>query len=84
MHLYLATDLVAIDGYAGPDVDERLEVQRLPWREAVAMAEAGASRTPSRSSACCTSAAWPRPASSAEPERPTEHRPSRPRSRRRR
>lgn len=40
MHLYLATDLVAIDGYRGPDEDEHLEVQRLPWRDAVAMAGA--------------------------------------------
>ncbi len=41
MHLFLATDLVAIDGYSGPDVDERLTVERLPWREAVAMAGDG-------------------------------------------
>jgi ADP-ribose pyrophosphatase len=41
MHLYLATDLVPLEGYTGPDVDERLEVQAVAWREAVAMAEDG-------------------------------------------
>jgi 8-oxo-dGTP pyrophosphatase MutT (NUDIX family) len=41
MHLYLATDLTPIDGYAGPDVDERLDLVRLPWREAVAQALRG-------------------------------------------
>ena len=41
MHLYLARELSAIEGYAGPEVDEHLEVRRLPWREAVAMAAAG-------------------------------------------
>jgi len=41
MHLYLATGLEPVDGYAGPDADERLDVERLPWREAVAMAERG-------------------------------------------
>jgi ADP-ribose pyrophosphatase len=41
MHLFLATDLVAIEGYAGPEVDERLTVERLPWRDAVAMAGDG-------------------------------------------
>ena len=41
MHLYLATDLTPVEGYQGPDEDEHLEVQRLPWREAVAMAGAG-------------------------------------------
>ena len=41
MHLYLATELVPLEGYRGPEADERLEVQRLPWREAVAMAETG-------------------------------------------
>ena len=35
MHLYLATNLTAIEGYAGPDVDERLALVRLPWRDAV-------------------------------------------------
>ena len=41
MHLYLATDLRPIEDYSGPDVDERLEVERIPWRDAVAMAESG-------------------------------------------
>jgi ADP-ribose pyrophosphatase len=41
MHLYLADDLSPIDGYSGPDVDERLELVHLGWREAVAMAEDG-------------------------------------------
>jgi ADP-ribose pyrophosphatase len=41
MHLYLATDLVPLAEYNGPDADERLEVRRVPWREAVAWAEAG-------------------------------------------
>ena len=41
MHLYLATDLAPLDDYRGPDVDEYLDLVRMPWREAVAMAEAG-------------------------------------------
>jgi ADP-ribose pyrophosphatase len=41
MHLYLATELLPIEGYQGPDVDEHLELQRLPWRHAVEMAGAG-------------------------------------------
>jgi ADP-ribose pyrophosphatase len=41
MHLYLATGLTALEGYTGPDVDERLEVERLDWRDAVAMATDG-------------------------------------------
>lgn len=42
MSLYLATDLHAAHGERlGPDEDERLLVQRMPWREAVAMAERG-------------------------------------------
>jgi ADP-ribose pyrophosphatase len=41
MHLYLATDLEALEGYDGPDEDEYLDVARMPWREALAMAEAG-------------------------------------------
>ncbi len=41
MHLYLATDLAPLQDYQGPDEDEHLEVHRLPWREAVAMAGAG-------------------------------------------
>jgi hypothetical protein len=38
MYLYLATGLEPLADYAGPDVDERLELQRFGWREAVAMA----------------------------------------------
>jgi ADP-ribose pyrophosphatase len=43
MHLYLATDLApaAADGRLGPDEDERLILEWLPWREAVAAAEDG-------------------------------------------
>jgi ADP-ribose pyrophosphatase len=41
MHLYLATDLEPIEGYEGPEPDERLALSRVPWREAVAMAEDG-------------------------------------------
>ena len=43
MHLYLASDLrPAAADRRGPDEDERLELERLPWREAVAAAESGA------------------------------------------
>jgi ADP-ribose pyrophosphatase len=41
MHLYLATDLEPLEGYRGPEADERLEVRRLDWREAVDMAADG-------------------------------------------
>jgi len=41
MTLYLATDLSPIDGYAGPDEDERLDLVRMPWKDAVAAAERG-------------------------------------------
>lgn len=41
MTLYLATDLTPVDGYAGPEADERLEVVRMPWLKAVAAAERG-------------------------------------------
>lgn len=41
MHLYLATGLRPLDAYDGPDTDEYLDLVRLPWREAVAMAERG-------------------------------------------
>lgn len=41
MHLYLATDLEPLDDYRGPDIDEYLDLVRLPWREAVASAERG-------------------------------------------
>jgi ADP-ribose pyrophosphatase len=42
MHLYLATDLVPADEERlGPDEDERLELERVPLAEAIAMAERG-------------------------------------------
>ena len=41
MHLYLATDLTPLNDYRGPDVDEYLDLVRIPWREAVATAEGG-------------------------------------------
>jgi len=42
MHLYLARDLVPAHGARlGPDDDERLELEHVPWREAVAAAEQG-------------------------------------------
>lgn len=41
MHLYLATDMEPLAEYSGPDEDEFLDVLRMPWRDAVKMAEAG-------------------------------------------
>jgi ADP-ribose pyrophosphatase len=41
MHLYLATDLTPVPGYAGPETDERLDLRRVPWRDAVKLAEDG-------------------------------------------
>ena len=41
MHLYLATDLSPIEGYTGPDVDERLSLEGVPWGEAVQRALRG-------------------------------------------
>ena len=42
MHLYLATDLRAADGTRlTPDADEHLLLERIPRRDAVAMAERG-------------------------------------------
>ncbi|MBA3308186.1 MAG: NUDIX hydrolase [Chloroflexi bacterium] len=41
MHLYLATGLTPVEGYAGPAEDERLDLVRIPWRRAVEMAEEG-------------------------------------------
>ena len=42
MYLYLATDLRPAHGdRRGPDEDERLELHRLPWREAVVAATDG-------------------------------------------
>ena len=42
MHLYLATDLLPVhENRLAPDEDENLELEHVPWREAVAMAERG-------------------------------------------
>ena len=41
MHLYLARDLAPVEGYGGPMDDEQLDVVHVPWRDAVAMCEAG-------------------------------------------
>ena len=42
MYVYLATDLRAADAdRLGPDEDEHLELERLPWRDAVAAVERG-------------------------------------------
>jgi ADP-ribose pyrophosphatase len=42
MHLYLATGLVPADeGRLGPDEDERLELERVPWKEALALVDTG-------------------------------------------
>ena len=42
MHLFLATELRPANGdRLGPDEDEHLLLERIPWREAVAMAERG-------------------------------------------
>ncbi|MEO8437774.1 MAG: ADP-ribose pyrophosphatase, partial [Chloroflexota bacterium] len=41
-HLYLATDLRPADGERlGPDEDEHLLLEKMPWRDAVAAAERG-------------------------------------------
>jgi ADP-ribose pyrophosphatase len=44
MHLYLATGLEPIAGYAGPEPDEHLELMRMPIAEAVSLAESGGIR----------------------------------------
>jgi ADP-ribose pyrophosphatase len=42
MHLYLATDLRLAEGHRlGPDEDELLLLERLPWQDALAAAERG-------------------------------------------
>ena len=42
MHLYLATDLTPADGERlGPDEDERLRLERLPWPDAIAAVDRG-------------------------------------------
>jgi ADP-ribose pyrophosphatase len=43
MHLYLATGLAPIEGHV-PDEDERLRVERVPWRDAVRWALDGTLR----------------------------------------
>ncbi|HET7676928.1 MAG TPA: NUDIX hydrolase [Candidatus Limnocylindrales bacterium] len=42
MHLYLARDLSPIEGYAGPEPDERLDVVPVDRTEALRMCESGA------------------------------------------
>lgn len=44
MHLYLATGLDPIAGYAGTPEEERLEVESIPWTEAVELAARGGIR----------------------------------------
>jgi ADP-ribose pyrophosphatase len=44
MRLYLATDLEPIEGYAGPEPDENLELVRVPIANALEMAESGGFR----------------------------------------
>jgi ADP-ribose pyrophosphatase len=41
MHLFLAQELSPLPGYAGPQPDERLDLVRMPWRDAVVAAERG-------------------------------------------
>ena len=41
MHLFLATDLSPIPGYQGPEMDERIDLRRLPWEDAVRATESG-------------------------------------------
>lgn len=41
MHLYVATGLTKVRDELGEDEDEQLELVRMPWREAVALAESG-------------------------------------------
>ena len=41
MHLYLAQDLTPLSDYGGPQPDEKLDLVRLPWREAVELCEGG-------------------------------------------
>lgn len=42
MHLYLATELVAAnEDRLGPDEDEHLQLERIPWQDAVTAAERG-------------------------------------------
>lgn len=41
MHLYLARDLSAVADYTGPEPDEHLALVRMPWRQALDMADRG-------------------------------------------
>jgi ADP-ribose pyrophosphatase len=41
MHLFLATDVTADPTHTGPQEDERLELEILPFEEALTMAESG-------------------------------------------
>ena len=41
MHLYLATGLEHVRDTLGEDEDEQLELVRMPWRDAVSLAESG-------------------------------------------
>jgi ADP-ribose pyrophosphatase len=41
MHLYLARDLQPIEGYAGPEPDESLEIEQLPLDAALRLAGSG-------------------------------------------
>lgn len=44
MHLYLATGLERIPGYAGTPPEERIDVELIPWAEAISLADRGAIR----------------------------------------
>ncbi len=41
MHLYLAQELTPLSEYGGPQPDEKLDLVRMPWREAVELCEGG-------------------------------------------
>ncbi len=41
IHLYVAQDLTPLRQYAGPQPDEKLDLVRMPWREAVELCEGG-------------------------------------------
>ena len=69
MHLYLATDLSPIEGYAGPDVDERLGLVRVPWRDAVDRAAAGRDRGRQDHRGAAAAGAHGRPRRGAHPGR---------------
>ncbi len=50
MHLYLATDLTADPSHTGPEPDERLELEVVPFDESTDARRAANSTTPRRSS----------------------------------